>query len=422
VLENLFQQTDTYEKQHQEDLLVRRKQFFLELLEGHNPVSPDVWQKQMNSYNLPDSFENLAVAVVEIDQYENFKQKYSVSDQNLLKFALTNVANEFSGEIRQSIWSEWISGNRLAMLYMEQRNSGSDGDAGSFADLLDKFRIWVAVNLKFSVTIGLGKTVTGLAEIRNSFDDALTAMQYKMSLGNNQVIGFADLVGKVSGDTYKYFQLFDTLVQDFKMANPSFVNQLTLFSQYLDQDVLKDDEIGLLLEYLLGLLERTLEELPSEIKQFWKENIKPQLASVIEDAETVEDLLPRVIHALERLYEQNVSIRESKSYHHLIKEIRKYIEENYANPDLSLNHISDKFSVNAKYSSQLFKEEFGMKFVDFLVNLRMEHAKKLLLETDDPIQEISLQVGYVQPISFGRAFKKIVGVTPGDFRKYRPTM
>ena len=59
-----------------------------------------------------------------------------------------------------------------------------------------------------------------------------------------------------------------------------------------------------------------------------------------------------------------------------------------------------------------------MKFVDFLVNLRMEHAKTLLLQTDESINAIAIKVGYIHSISFGRTFKKVIGVTPGDFRKY----
>ncbi|UUZ96246.1 helix-turn-helix transcriptional regulator [Paenibacillus sp. P25] len=85
---------------------------------------------------------------------------------------------------------------------------------------------------------------------------------------------------------------------------------------------------------------------------------------------------------------------------------------------MSLNLISDQFNINAKYSDHLFKEEYGMKFVDFLMNLRMDQAKKLLLESDLSIQEISEKVGYTHSISFGRTFKKVVGVTPGDYRKY----
>lgn len=58
-----------------------------------------------------------------------------------------------------------------------------------------------------------------------------------------------------------------------------------------------------------------------------------------------------------------------------------------------------------------------MKFVDFLVKLRVEKACRLLSASDMAVQDIALQVGYANAISFGRVFKRIMGVTPGDYRK-----
>ncbi|MFD1955521.1 helix-turn-helix domain-containing protein [Paenibacillus thailandensis] len=103
----------------------------------------------------------------------------------------------------------------------------------------------------------------------------------------------------------------------------------------------------------------------------------------------------------------------------MINEMRAYIEEHFADPDLSLKHLSDRFDISGKYASYLFKEEFDMKFVDFLVQLRMKRAERLLAETDETVQNIALQVGYANSISFGRMFKRVVGVTPGDYRKLK---
>lgn len=103
----------------------------------------------------------------------------------------------------------------------------------------------------------------------------------------------------------------------------------------------------------------------------------------------------------------------------MIVEMKAYIEENFADPDLSLKHLSDRFQISGKYASYLFKEEFNMKFVDFMVQLRMAKAERLLLETDDTVQHIALQVGYANSITFGRTFKREVGVTPGDYRKLK---
>ncbi|MNW22203.1 HTH-type transcriptional regulator YesS [compost metagenome] len=58
-----------------------------------------------------------------------------------------------------------------------------------------------------------------------------------------------------------------------------------------------------------------------------------------------------------------------------------------------------------------------MKFVDFLAELRVRKAKELLDNTQDSIQDIALQIGYANAITFGRVFKRVTGMTPGDHRK-----
>ncbi|UUZ85392.1 AraC family transcriptional regulator [Paenibacillus sp. P26] len=222
-----------------------------------------------------------------------------------------------------------------------------------------------------------------------------------------------DEIGRPAGDTHKYFQQMDALCQAFRIADDSWRLQVDQLVHDLEQDLLKEEEIRHLLRHLLRLLQRTVEGPPPEMTDLWSGKVNPGLTGAIEESETSEELLCRCWRSLlKELHEKYVSLRESKNHHQLINEIRKYIEQNYANPDLSLNLISDQFNINAKYSDHLFKEEYGMKFVDFLMNLRMDQAKKLLLESDLSIQEISEKVGYTHSISFGRTFKKVVGVTP----------
>lgn len=59
----------------------------------------------------------------------------------------------------------------------------------------------------------------------------------------------------------------------------------------------------------------------------------------------------------------------------------------------------------------------GINFNDYLNNLRIEHAKELLISLDLRVQEIALQVGYLNVNSFIRMFKRASGLTPGEYRK-----
>lgn len=66
--------------------------------------------------------------------------------------------------------------------------------------------------------------------------------------------------------------------------------------------------------------------------------------------------------------------------------------------------------------SELFKKEIGEGFYEFLSNYRIKKAKEILVTTNLKVYEIAKMVGYNDSISFGRAFKKITGTTPNNFR------
>ncbi|MNI88550.1 HTH-type transcriptional regulator YesS [compost metagenome] len=61
----------------------------------------------------------------------------------------------------------------------------------------------------------------------------------------------------------------------------------------------------------------------------------------------------------------------------------------------------------------------GEKFVDYLSLLRIRHARQLLEETNASIQDTAMKVGYTHALSFIRMFKKVMNVTPGDYRKQK---
>jgi two-component system response regulator YesN len=418
VLGNLIDQTHVYEKQYKEDLLLRRKQFFLNLIEGANSVSIEDWRMYMNRFNLQVEFKHLAFAIIEIDRYLEFQQKYSQNDQNLLKFALTNVLNEFIADDQQTIWVEWLTNQRLAVLLISNDKEQAAYLTEKTYNVLDKFRTWVMVNLKLSITAGFGGSVNVLSQIHKAYNASISALQYKMSLGENRVIRLDAIESLISNDTNKYVQMMNGLVRDFRITNRSWETELEQFFTQLEQEMLTNVEIHYVLNFLIRLFNQEMEEITSEIALVWKERVHPSLLQTLEESDIMETIGPKFIGLLKEMHTLYVAFRESNTNNGVINKIRKYIEESYENPDLSLNHISDLFAINGKYASQLFKEAFGMKFVDFLVNLRMEQAKKLLLQSDESINDISIQVGYMHAISFGRTFKKVVGVTPGDFRKY----
>lgn len=96
--------------------------------------------------------------------------------------------------------------------------------------------------------------------------------------------------------------------------------------------------------------------------------------------------------------------------------IEKYILENYKDPSLGLNKISDEFQISESYFSHMFKEKTGVNFSVYLENIRMSEAARLVRETDTNLSELYIIVGYNNINTFRRAFKKNFGVTPSNMR------
>jgi two-component system, response regulator YesN len=97
-----------------------------------------------------------------------------------------------------------------------------------------------------------------------------------------------------------------------------------------------------------------------------------------------------------------------------------YLISNYAKAPC-VREVADVVGLNPSYFSSLFKEKTGYTFSDFLLQIKMWHAKKLLVTTDEKVYEIAREVGYTTARYFAKAFHETVGMSPAEFRgAYRP--
>jgi two-component system response regulator YesN len=97
----------------------------------------------------------------------------------------------------------------------------------------------------------------------------------------------------------------------------------------------------------------------------------------------------------------------------------EFIHENYTENGLCLDMLAEELNLTSKYLSKVFKEQVGCRFGDYVRQIRIKNAKKLLIDTDMTIKEIVSEIGYGDTANFIRTFRIFEGVTPGDFRKIR---
>ena len=99
-----------------------------------------------------------------------------------------------------------------------------------------------------------------------------------------------------------------------------------------------------------------------------------------------------------------------------VQEVLAWIDSNY-NEDISLDDIAERMGLSTTYASKQIKAYTGTNVVNYINNVRIEHAKELLENTTMSSNEIGTHVGFRYSQSFIRSFNKIVGMTPGDYRK-----
>ncbi|MBR6003958.1 MAG: response regulator [Lachnospiraceae bacterium] len=96
--------------------------------------------------------------------------------------------------------------------------------------------------------------------------------------------------------------------------------------------------------------------------------------------------------------------------------VKKYIDLNYSNCEMSMNDISSEIGVNQTYLRKMFKSEIGMTLTEYITKIRLEKAKSIITETGASLQEVSDAVGFSDVSYFSKVFKKYYGYSPSHIK------
>ena len=94
-----------------------------------------------------------------------------------------------------------------------------------------------------------------------------------------------------------------------------------------------------------------------------------------------------------------------------------YLQNNYHNPELSLDNIATTFSISKTYVSSILKNHLGITFKEYLTSVRIDEAKKLLSTSDIPILDVVEMTGFSNKQTFSRVFKSTTNMTALEYRK-----
>ncbi|OGO81325.1 MAG: hypothetical protein A2Y21_11430 [Clostridiales bacterium GWC2_40_7] len=403
--------TKMLQKRLDSNMPLIRSEFLTRLLRGEILSTDDVLE--MLKFTELDMVDGVyTVMAFCIDDYDEFVETYSESTQNLYKFSIANVAEEFGQQIGKAyavrdgmervvlIVNLPVSSN---IVYHEMESIGR------------KVISILGDNFNFSMTAGIGQVYNTITDISKSYLEARTAIDYKMVKGKGRAICFNEI--DVERDERYYYsnQHEGRIMNCLKAGDFDGIQQVLsgIFKdasvKYLSVMMARCVYFNIINTAMKALTEFGTEDYNQVIREG---NILPDFIK----CETLDEIYQQTLNFYKTICNRVNTTRETTT-NEFREKILGYIEANYCDANLSLYLLADKFNVTPSFLSRYFKNNINAGFVDYVHSLRLKKAKKLLINGDARIEDIGRECGYVEKHTFIKTFKKYEGITPGKFRE-----
>lgn len=280
-------------------------------------------------------------------------------------------------------------------------------------DSLERFLLDFSDYLCGKIYMGISNSFTSYTDIKDAYFEALNAVKQYIYDPEQTITYYNSLPdGK---ETAFPAELCDKIINAVKTGNTESMEKwMGQFWAYY-----KKKKCGILrLKRHLLLLTGDFEALAEEL------GMDTVYCNAIRDfTGNIEEI--RAVSEIEEIWEKNLQamtkeageIAGRRMNALYLDQILGYVQENYMN-DISLDDVADHVNLSVGYLSNYFKGKMDMTFVDYLTQFRLEKAKDLLAHTNEKIYKIAEMVGYQNSQYFVTIFKRKIGVTPLEYRKY----
>lgn len=256
-----------------------------------------------------------------------------------------------------------------------------------------------------SVSMGCGSIVADISKLHYSYSQAIKTDSLLFYSGAASIVFYRDVSPESMNETdlnnLRNRILLFVKSEDFMNIKESMNHYFTICSDKF----IKPKDVR---QFCIVLYGNILSKL--ELHQKANDNVIDGMLR----SSNVNTLQGFLMDELRKAFlEKNPFINAEKS---VLEKAQDYIGSHYQE-NISLKDVANHVNLNPTYFSELFKKETGQKFVDYLIETRINRAKRILVsETGIFVNEVARMVGYMEPVSFNRAFKKLVGCTPISYR------
>lgn len=387
-----------------ENLTVLRSKLLERLLAGDSQAITGWLKKHEHELEL-DSTHNYCIPILSIiDDYEELVATRFSGDT--LKFAVDNLITETVGR----------SGNGFCLFHKEDTFFilyGRDGYIAeeeiqqAIRDINTNLRRY----LKLSITSIFGNKCTFPDGLTNELNEMLESAEQRFYLAHGSIvklnqIRFSSNYPLHSLDMNE--EVKRLIIREDLDGLQDWVSQWETFisAHQFRPDMVKKWVLSLLLD---------VEKMIQSMQNFESHSIDSAVHHAIVQAKTAKQLAERV---LDSLSEDVIRMREINNLPKKteIMKAQKYVLL-HLNKKITLSDVAKHLHLNPSYFSRMFKQHTHMNFIDYVNQMKMEEAKKLLDHTSESVESIAEKLGFESKGYFLKVFKKYYGTSPVEYRQ-----
>lgn len=390
-----------------------RQSFLKDIMLGREVGDKAVIRDKLNNLDFQLDVDGMfRIVLVKIDNYSDFCQEYNSKDRSLFKFGMMNIILECFSKHYKADTIDMGQENIVVLLNVPDVNDNHLSN--SFEELLAAVQEAVLKHLNISLSMTVSTDEETVGSIGFLYKQVIESSLHRLFYGHGSIIYAADII-KLQTKEYHYpfqkeKQMTDALMAQKVEEAKKLYNEMVYGTR----------------EHAFAVINLTISRLVfavNDVVNIIKKNnsllsdFECNLPfSLINNAETIEDINQQFYTLFEGLSKK---LEEKKNSKHLeiISKIDEIICNEYGDPGLSIDMIAESLKMSPTYICRLYKQYTLSTILDRIMQVRMKTARKLLLETQEPISDIAEKTGFRSSSYFYKAFKKYNGTTPNTFRR-----
>lgn len=378
------------------NLKLKRK-FLIDVFKGR--ISHNVIEREKDNFKFFVEENQFCVAVAIIDNELVLETEY----YDGLEYFVNLVTDELPMD------SFFVDNEKAILMYKENDRNNAEKVIVEKAALIEKYKGLIIRLVLFD------KIYTDICELHSAYID-LMSMDIQYLFSQEKIAVQCTNNESLSDGCCYSLETENKLISLIKNGDKEETFNLlkSIFNVNLDEKKLQPEEIVEFKFALITTAKRVVSVLglvEEEITDSYK------ISEWIGFSPTKEKLWEYIERFYSNVFDK-ISKTEQTRQELMFKNIHQYVLENFRSmDDISAVNLAKIFNISTGYIYKLYKKMIGKSFIDCVLELRVEEAKKLL-ETQPylKVKEIAERVGYENPTSFMRLFKKQTGMSPNDYR------